>query len=51
MSFVRFYELMNWPDRGFILAKLFNNLWINMEASKAIMLKSSERKTDDVCCL
>ena len=42
MSFVRFYELMNWPDRGFTLTKLFNNLWINMEASKASMLKSSE---------
>ena len=51
MSFVRFYELMNWPDCGFILTKLFNNLWINMEASKASMLKSSEWKTDDVCCL
>ena len=51
MSFVRFYELMNWPDRGFTLTKLFNNLWINMGASKASMLKSSEWKTDDVCHL
>ena len=37
MSFVRFSELMNWPDGGFTLTKLLNNLWMKMEASKLPM--------------
>ena len=37
-EFCEIYQLMNWPDGGFTLTKLFNNLWMNMEASKASML-------------